>query len=49
MLTALSGGLKGSNGKDEQIKLIRADMNHFRGHLAGHEWIACGFLEWSVL
>ena len=29
--------------------LIRAEVNRLSGFLAWHEWIACSFLEWSVL
>jgi len=49
MFTAFIGGLKGSNSKNEQIKLVGADMNHFCGRWVGHEWAACSFLEWPVL
>ena len=49
MLATFRSGFKGSNGKDKQIELVRADMNHFGRHRAGHEWVACGFREWSVL
>ena len=49
MLTAFRSGFKGSNGKNEQIKLIRAEVNGFSGRRISHEWAACGFREWPVL
>lgn len=49
VFSAFSGWFKGSDGKNEQIKLIRANVNDFCRVRGGHEWIGCGFLEWSVL
>ena len=33
----------------EKHPLISAEMNGFSRRWVGHEWAACGFLEWSVL
>lgn len=49
MLSAFSGWFKGPYGKNEQIKLVRANMDDFRRVWSGHEWIGCGLHEQSVL
>ncbi len=34
---------------EQEHPLIRAEVNGFSGCRVCHEWIACSFLEWSVL
>ena len=34
---------------EQKHPLISAEVNGLGGFLAWHEWIACSFLEWSVL
>lgn len=46
---AIVGVLVAVESFEEKHPLIRAEMNSFGGFLACHEWIACSFLEWSVL
>jgi len=47
--TAIIGVLVTVESFEQEHPLIRAEVNGFSGCRVCHEWIACSFLEWSVL
>jgi hypothetical protein len=46
---AIIGVLVDVESFEQEHPLISAKMNGLSGRWVGHEWAACGFLEWSVL